>query len=43
MTIPFLLVLLALMFVVLDAAGKAPLWPAVFCLVLKELLGVWDR
>lgn len=40
MSIAILLIALALVFTVASAAGKAPLWPAVFCVVLERLLAV---
>lgn len=40
MTIALLLILLALVFTVASAAGKMPLWAAVFCVVLERLIAL---
>lgn len=34
-----ILLVVALVFVVLSAAGKGPLWPSVLCLILLHLIG----
>jgi len=39
LTPALIVVVVALIFVVLNAAGKAPLWPAVLCLILLYLIG----
>lgn len=38
LTVSLVLILLAVVFCILAAAGKAPLWPAVLLLVLDRLL-----
>lgn len=40
MTIALLLILTAFLLTILSAAGKAPLWAAVFVLVLERLITV---
>jgi hypothetical protein len=36
-TVSLLLMIVALLFIVAHAMGKAPLWPAVLCVVLERL------
>lgn len=38
LTVTLVLMVLALVFVVLAAVGKGPLWPAVLCLILERLV-----
>lgn len=40
MSIPLLLIGLALVFTMVAAAGRVPLWPAVLLLVLERLLAL---
>lgn len=42
-TVTLLLLLAAFVLTIASAGGKAPLWAAVFCLVLLELLRVLPR
>lgn len=43
LSIALLLVTLALIFLVLSAIGKLPLWPAVLCLLLERLVALAPR
>jgi phosphatidylglycerophosphate synthase len=38
LTVGIVLMVIALLFVILAAIGKAPLWPAVLCVVLEGLV-----
>jgi hypothetical protein len=38
LTVSLVLIVVALLFVILAAIGKAPLWPAVLCVVLEGLV-----
>lgn len=39
-TVKMVLIVLALLFTVLSAIGRGPLWGAVLCLVLERILAV---
>lgn len=38
LTVTWVLMVLALVFVVVAAVGRGPLWPAVLCLILERLI-----
>lgn len=42
LTVSLVLIVLALVFAILAAMGKMPLWPAVFLLVLERLFVLLD-
>ena len=42
-TLTLLLVFAAFVLTIASASGRVPLWPAVLCLVLAELLEAWPR
>jgi hypothetical protein len=37
---PWILILIALVFLVASALGKLPLWPAVLCLLLERVVAL---
>jgi hypothetical protein len=39
-SVPLVLVGLALVFLIVHAIGRGPLWPSVLCLVILHLLGL---
>jgi hypothetical protein len=43
LTVPLIIILLALVFVMASMAGRAPLWVPVFLLVIYHLLGLLPR
>jgi hypothetical protein len=41
LTIRGLLILIALVWTLVHAAGRVPLWPAVLILIVEHLIGAW--
>jgi hypothetical protein len=39
-TVASILIVLALVFLIISAVGRLPLWPAVLCLVLERLVAL---
>jgi hypothetical protein len=40
LSVPLILILLALGFLIANAIGKLPAWPSILCLILLHLVGI---